>query len=70
MPTGSPAGQINSAQVKQVLKTGLFTAISALLTYLISALPGLNLGQWAPLVLVVLNVVLHGLDKFLPDNQA
>jgi len=47
----------------KVLKGAGIAAAGAALTYAIEAVPGLDLGQWTPVVVAVLSVAVNALRK-------
>jgi hypothetical protein len=66
---GSPAGNVNTAELKSVGRTLLIVAASAVIAKLLVIVPGINFGGNSELITFVLIALLKAADKFVTDNS-
>lgn len=60
-----PAGKIDVEGLKKVGIGALIAAAGALLTYIENGIPGLDFGEWTPIVVMVNSVVVNFLRKLI-----
>jgi hypothetical protein len=61
----SPSLHIDTVGLKKVGKGALIAGGAAVLTYLAEAIPGLNFGEYTPVIVGVAGIVINFLRKFL-----
>ena len=65
---GSPAGSFDKQDLLFVLRGAIRVVTAALLTYLISIVPTLHLGDWSLIIMGFLTVALHAIDRTVQNN--
>lgn len=63
-------GQIDTEGLKKVGKGALIAGAGAILTYLAEAIPGINFGQWTPIVMAIFSVGINFARKFLTSYKS
>lgn len=64
-----PSGQIDLTGLKKVGIGALIAGGGALLTYLASTIPGVDFGQWTPVIVGISSVVINFLRKLLKKYE-
>ena len=59
------SGKIDVEGLKKVGKGALIAGAGAVLTYVIDALPGVDLGVYAPMIVAASGILINFLRKFL-----
>ena len=67
--TKSPSMKIDLKGLKKVGKGALIAGAGAVLTYLMSAIPGIDFGAYTPLVVGVSSVLINFLRKLIVPYQ-
>lgn len=65
----SARGKLISQDLKKVLVGAGLAAAGAILTYLVEALPNIDLGQWQPIIAAVLAVLVNLVRKLVNENK-
>ncbi len=63
--TDSPMGSIDLIGLKKVGKGALIAGGAAVLTYVLEALPGVNLGTYTPMIMAIAGIVINFLRKWI-----
>ena len=63
--TKSPSKSIDSVGLKKVGKGALIAGAGAALTYLLEALPGIQFGEYTPIVVGISSIVINFLRKWM-----
>jgi len=65
----SPAGSIDLVGIKKVGRGALIAGGSAVLTYVAEALPGIDFGEWTPIVMAISGVIINLARKLLTKQS-
>lgn len=65
----SPSFSIDLVGMKKVGKGALIAGAGAILTYLAEAIPGIDFGQYTPLVAAILGILINFGRKFIVNYE-
>lgn len=65
-----PSGQIDLEGLKKVGKGALIAGSGAALTYIVEAIPGVDFGVYAPIVMAVFSIGINFFRKLLLDYES
>jgi hypothetical protein len=55
---------------KSILKHAAIVALAGILTYALQVVGSFDLGEWAPIVILILSTAIHALDQLLNPPAA
>ena len=65
----SKVGELIPEDVRKILVGAAIAGLGAVLTYLLEQIPSVDLGQWTPLVVAVLSVLVNAVRKFATETR-
>ena len=67
--TKSPSGSIDKKGLIKVVKGAGIVGGAAALAYILEALPGVNLGEYTPIIVGILSIVINFVRKWLMNYK-